>query len=88
MQVVAFVCCLDVHYVAVLAPNKTPKITTTRALRQKVKKAMEARATGNLLSGRAFWMRKYLYNPTDINGGSANPVVDLHEGRKTHRPPI
>jgi len=57
-----------VHYAADLALNKVPKITTTRALRKKVMKATEARATGNLLSVRAFWMRKYLYNPADING--------------------
>lgn len=81
MQVVILVCCLDVHYAAVLAPNKTPKITTTRALRMKVRKATEARATGNLLSVRAFWMRKYLYKPVDRNGRSENSVVDLHEGR-------
>ena len=81
--VVTLVCCLGIHYAATLASNKPPKITTTRALR-KVRKATEARATGNLLSVSAFWMRKYLYNPEDINGTSANPIVGLHEGQ---RPP-
>ena len=75
-----------IHYAVDLAPNKAPKITTTRALRKKVRRATEARATGNLLSVRAFWIRKYLYNPADINRKSANPI-DLHEGRKTRRPP-
>ena len=82
-EVITFVCRLDVLYVADLALNKAPKITTTRAPRKKVTKATEVRATGNLLSVRAFWMRKYLYRPGDKNENQQ--TLDLHEKQKAKK---